>query len=110
MKPFKVLLPTCTNNNYDYDLAKMNPAFSTALQTWSRSRLLSVVATLLLLHVAAFFLGVLVAPTMFHDSEVPGTVCRKELDDNSWYDGTDHTRCMPMQQPKVWPNPNFLHL
>ena len=107
MKPvFKVLLPTCTtNNNYeDFDLAKMNPAFSTALQTWSRSRLLSVVATLLLLHVAAFFLGVLVAPTMFHDSEVPGTVCRKELEDNSWYDGTDHTRCMPMQQPKVFLN------
>ena len=94
-KPFKVLV-----NNNNYDIATMNPAFSTALQTWSRSKLLSVAALLLVLHVAAFFMGVLVAPNMFHNAEVQGTVCKKELD-LSWYEGTDHTRCMPMQQPKV---------
>ena len=95
MKPFKVL-----ENNNNYDIANMNPAFSTSLQTWSRSKLLGVVLILLVLHVTAFFLGVLVAPTMFHDAEVQGTVCKKDLD-LSWYEGTDHTRCLPMQQPKV---------
>ena len=57
-----------------YDLAKMNPSFSTSLQSWSRSKLLTITLVLLVLHGLAFFLGVFMAPNMFHESKVPGTV------------------------------------
>ena len=62
------------NNNYcyykRYDIAKMNPAMSTALQSWSKAKLVAVVAFLALLHVGVFLIGATVAPSMFHDSKV----------------------------------------
>ena len=60
------------------DIAKMNPALSTALQSWSRRKLLIIVSFLIAAHIAVFFMGVIVAPSMFHDAEVPGTVCVKQ--------------------------------
>ena len=56
----------------------MNPALSTALQSWSRRKLLLIVSFLIAAHIAVFFMGVLVAPSMFHDANVPGTVCVKQ--------------------------------
>ena len=58
------------NNNYYYDIAKMNPALSTALQSWSRSKLLAIAGLLLALHVGVFFIGGAIAPTMFHHEKV----------------------------------------
>ena len=60
------------------DIAKMNPALSTALQSWSRRKLLIIVSFLIAAHIAVFFMGVIVAPSMFHDANVPGTVCVKQ--------------------------------
>ena len=48
----------------------MNPAMSTALQSWSKAKLVAVVAFLALLHVGVFLIGATVAPSMFHDSKV----------------------------------------
>ena len=92
-----------------YDLAKMNPSFSTSLQSWSRSKLLTITLVLLVLHGLAFFLGVFMAPNMFHESKVPGTVCvwTSSADaNNTWYKETasEATRCVPMESsslPKV---------
>lgn len=87
------------NNNYKYDIATMNPALSTALQSWSRPKLLGIVAILAVLHVGVFFMGVVFAPEMFHDAKVPGTVCVKNQENpNTWYDGqaTETTRCLPL--------------
>ena len=62
------------NNNYcyykRYDIAKMNPAMSTALQSWSRPKLVSVGVLLFLLHLGVFLMGVALAPSMFHDAQV----------------------------------------
>ena len=91
-----------------YDLAKMNPSFSTSLQSWSRSKLLTITLVLLVLHGLAFFLGVFMAPNMFHESKVPGTVCvwTSSAANNTWYKETasEATRCVPMESsslPKV---------
>ena len=98
-----------------YDLAKMNPSFSTSLQSWSRSKLLTITLVLLVLHGLAFFLGVFMAPNMFHESKVPGTVCvwteannvsGASETSNTWYKETasEATRCVPMESsslPKV---------
>ena len=94
-----------------YDLAKMNPSFSTSLQSWSRSKLLTITLVLLVLHGLAFFLGVFMAPNMFHESKVPGTVCvwtssADAAANNTWYKETasEATRCVPMESsslPKV---------
>ena len=92
----------------------MNPALSTALQSWSRRKLLITVSFLMIAHIAVFFMGVLVAPSMFHDANVPGTVCVKQdpPDSNSnsqtvttWYQeqASETTRCLPMEtsNPKI---------
>jgi len=108
--------PILVNNNsyYKYDIAKMNPALSTALQSWSRRKLLIIVSFLIAAHIAVFFMGVIVAPSMFHDANVPGTVCVKQdpPESNSgsstlttWYQeqASETTRCLPMEtsNPKV---------
>ena len=89
----------------------MNPALSTALQSWSRRKLIITVGFLIAAHIAVFFMGVIVAPSMFHDANVPGTVCVKQnipSDSKSattWYQeqASETTRCLPMEtsNPKV---------
>lgn len=88
------------NNNYKYDIATMNPALSTALQSWSRPKLITITVILLVIHIGVFLMGAFVAPSMFHASKVPGTVCTKEKSMPTWYQdqASDSTRCLPTSE------------
>ena len=86
----------------NYDLAKMNPSFSTSLQSWSRSKLISISCFLIVLHGAAFFIGVL-TPNMFHESNVPGAVCtlpsNRSSEAATWYNKavSEAVPCIPLE-------------